>query len=324
MPQRIFISYRRSDTQQAAGRLYDRLAEQFGRDEVFRDIDQIAPGIDFSEHINDRLKRCEVLLALIGDRWLSAQKSSWLFRTSRLKDPDDWVRQEIEIAMRRGISIIPVLIDDAMMPGAADLPMSLKPFASKNAIRLRDKNFGFDYGKLSEIVSDKLGLARSAAPSAPASGFSLEDARLGVNLGYQLGKLEVFVGVSFRPGFAFANDEIPSIKHSIEILLTLADVKVRSIDAAPNDLTSDILRIVSVKNLKLHAAIHAGIAIFRIALARGSQTEEQRLDLEQTARNGFDYVDSGAVPDKSALFEALLTSDCSINSGVQILLPFLR
>lgn len=63
----IFISYRRDDSQQLAGRLFDRLAQHFGKDRVFRDIDAIEPGEKFAEVIAKRIGDCDVLVALIGN-----------------------------------------------------------------------------------------------------------------------------------------------------------------------------------------------------------------------------------------------------------------
>src|SRR5437868_8786600 len=102
---RVFISYRRSDCAGHAGRLYDQLSEHFGEHNVFMDVDRIGPGADFVSVIKKSVISCDVLLAVIGRRWLSADGS-----TNRLADPDDFVRLEIVSALRQGIFIIPVLM----------------------------------------------------------------------------------------------------------------------------------------------------------------------------------------------------------------------
>ena len=69
---RIFISYRRQETGDLAGRLYDRLEDRFGEARVFMDVDTIELGVDFTEVITRAVGTCEVLLAVIGPHWLTA------------------------------------------------------------------------------------------------------------------------------------------------------------------------------------------------------------------------------------------------------------
>ena len=86
---RIFISYRRSEADFPAGWLYDHLVAQFGRDQVFKDVDSIEPGDDFAEVIADAVGSCDVLLVLIGDRWLTITDEDG---KRRLDDPSDLIR----------------------------------------------------------------------------------------------------------------------------------------------------------------------------------------------------------------------------------------
>src|SRR5690349_10570277 len=109
----IFVSYRRQDSSHLAGRLYDRLADRFGEDQVFMDVDTIEPGVDFAEEITRAVSACKVLLAVIGPNWLAATDERGC---RRLDDPDDFVRLEIEAALARGVRVIPILADDAVMP----------------------------------------------------------------------------------------------------------------------------------------------------------------------------------------------------------------
>jgi hypothetical protein len=71
----IFISYRRQDTSDVAGRLYDRLTDRFGEDQVFMDVDTIELGVDFAEVITRAVGTCQVLLAVIGLQWLTATEA---------------------------------------------------------------------------------------------------------------------------------------------------------------------------------------------------------------------------------------------------------
>ena len=107
---RIFISYRREETAYAAGWLYDRLHEHFGGSQVFKDVDSIPLGDDFVEAITRAVGSCDVLLALIGDRWLTVADER---DHRRLDDSDDFVRLEIEAALARDVRVIPVLVDGA-------------------------------------------------------------------------------------------------------------------------------------------------------------------------------------------------------------------
>jgi hypothetical protein len=130
---RIFISYRRKDSIGIAGRIFDKLTDHFGDGTVFMDIDAIPPGVNFREHINGSMERAKVVLVLIGDTWTHIQGTNG----RRLHDPTDFVRIELELAFRRSIPVIPVLIGQQVtMPTAEELPESIACLASYNATML--------------------------------------------------------------------------------------------------------------------------------------------------------------------------------------------
>lgn len=132
---KIFINYRRKDTKSEARLLYQKLVAKFPRENVMMDIDSIPPGEDFREYLRDSVKECDVFLALVGSRWLEF---------GDLNNPNDWVRIEIEEALRLGKRVIPIAIDNAHLPSENLLPASLKSFSSRNALPLdpgRDFNF---------------------------------------------------------------------------------------------------------------------------------------------------------------------------------------
>ncbi len=142
----IFISYRRSDSADVAGRIYDRLIGRFGKGPVFKDVDSIPLGLDFKEYLDQKVGECDVLLAIIGDRWLDALDSAG---KNRLDDPTDFVRIEIEAALERGIPIIPLLVRGAEMPRAERLPPGLRKLAYRNGIPVRaDPDFHRDMDRL--------------------------------------------------------------------------------------------------------------------------------------------------------------------------------
>jgi hypothetical protein len=146
---RIFINYRRDDSAGYAGRIHDALASTFGSDSVFIDIDDIKPGVDYVSTIEERIAGCDVMLALIGNRWLDSQDATG---RRRLDDPADFVRVEIERALARHIRVIPVLLGTASMPGQADLPPDMSQLATLEATALSDSRWQYDMSQLTNAV----------------------------------------------------------------------------------------------------------------------------------------------------------------------------
>ena len=103
MPDMIFINYRREDSAGTAGRLHDRLAQVFGRKDIFMDVDQIPPGIDFVAHLNSQVAACKAFLVVIGPHWLNVKNEAG---ERRLHQPDDFVAIEIAAALARDIRVI--------------------------------------------------------------------------------------------------------------------------------------------------------------------------------------------------------------------------
>jgi hypothetical protein len=137
-----FISYRRADSANITGRIYDRLVERYGHAQVFKDVDSIPPGVNFPEYIAESIQASDVALVVIGPRWLDASVG-WGRR--RLDDPTDFVRIEIETALRLGVVVIPVLVDGASLPPARRLPESLRPLLQQNGLTARpDPDFARD------------------------------------------------------------------------------------------------------------------------------------------------------------------------------------
>jgi dipeptidyl aminopeptidase/acylaminoacyl peptidase len=159
----IFISYRRQETSHLAGRLYDRLANRFGDDQVFMDVDTIELGVDFAEVITRAVSTCTVLLAVIGPHWLTATGEDG---GRRLDDPDDIVRLEVGAALERGVRVIPILVEGAAMPRRHQLPDSLAPLARRNALAVRHESFRYDVERLVTTIERVVG----AGPPSTAGG----------------------------------------------------------------------------------------------------------------------------------------------------------
>ncbi len=156
----IFLSYRRTDAPGHAGRLYDRLVDRFGEASVFKDLDSMEPGADFGEVIEDAVARCDALIAVIGRDWLSADAEG----LRRLDSPDDWVRLEIGNALKRKVRVIPVLVEGARMPSAADLPADLQALARRHAVELSESAWNPQVRQLIDALET---LVAEASPREP-------------------------------------------------------------------------------------------------------------------------------------------------------------
>lgn len=164
----VFINYRRDDTADATGRIYDRLVREFKAEAVFKDVDALPVGKEFGDHILKTLRDCRVFPAIIGPRWLDQHNEAG---ERRLDDPADWVRLELEHAAQvQDLQIVPVLTNSASMPNPADLPDSLRFIAGLNAaIVRRDPDFHNDMDRLIDALKQGA-LTGIVQVEAPTSG----------------------------------------------------------------------------------------------------------------------------------------------------------
>lgn len=144
---KIFISYRRDDAEEAAGRLSDHLVSQFGSENIFMDVDGIDPGQDFRKAIDEILTKCDLLLGVVGKNWLDCKDETG---NRRLDDPRDFVRLEIATALKRDIPVIPIRVQGAYLPKANQLPDELQGFAFRNAFELTHERWNSDVQLLTE------------------------------------------------------------------------------------------------------------------------------------------------------------------------------
>lgn len=143
---RIFISYRREDSANVSGRIYDRLAAHFGDAAVFKDVDDIPFGVDFKNHLNGVVAECAIELVVIGPNWLTVTDEDG---ERRLDDPADFVRIEIEAALDRDIPVVPLLVSGASMPKDHQLPPGMQKLAYRNGTPVRpDPDFHHDMDRL--------------------------------------------------------------------------------------------------------------------------------------------------------------------------------
>ena len=116
---RIFINYRRQDTEAYVDRLYEHLTQHFKPEVIFMDVDSIKPGADFVQTLEDAVAGCDVFIAMIGPQWLAVTDDDG---NRRLDQWDDFVRIEIASALKQRKLVIPVLVGQARMPSPDDLP----------------------------------------------------------------------------------------------------------------------------------------------------------------------------------------------------------
>ena len=130
---RIFICYRREDTSDAADRLHDRLVQTYSAERVFMDVDSVPLGVNFVRYIAEQLRQCGAVLVMIGRNWSKVTDDSG---NRRLDDPADHVRVEIATALKQGVPVIPLLVQDAVMPRANDLSEDIRDLAFHNGMAL--------------------------------------------------------------------------------------------------------------------------------------------------------------------------------------------
>jgi hypothetical protein len=173
LARKVFLSYRREESAAAAGRLSDRLTLELGSNSVFMDVDGIPLGADFVKRLTDEVAGCDVLLAIIGPRWLDAVDEGG---DRRLDNPNDFVRVEIAAALHRDIPVIPILLDGTKIPRADRLPADLSGLSRRHGLDLRQASFHSDVGRLiRELKANEpdltgiLGGSRLTNPTSPIS-----------------------------------------------------------------------------------------------------------------------------------------------------------
>ena len=145
MTAKVFISYRREDSAGYAGRMHDQLEREFGPDALFMDVQEIPLGADFVQVLSEQIARCDVLLAIIGPRWLDARDEQG---QRRLENPNDFVRIEIAEALKRGVAVIPILLEGTSLPKANQLPEDLRAMAHRQSLNVRHASFVKDMERL--------------------------------------------------------------------------------------------------------------------------------------------------------------------------------
>ena len=155
----IFISYRREDSEDSTRAIYESLRPRFGKERLFMDVEAIALGSDFRDAVERSLSNCGVFLAVIGPSWLNVKASNDPNAARRLDNPNDYVRQEVASALKKGkeLPVIPVLVRGASMPTADQLPDDLKDLAYRNALTLNNLDWDSSVAKLINAILPHVG-----------------------------------------------------------------------------------------------------------------------------------------------------------------------
>jgi pyruvate/2-oxoglutarate dehydrogenase complex dihydrolipoamide acyltransferase (E2) component len=149
----VFVAYRRGDSPGHAGRVGERLMREFGRAQVFKDVDSLPPGRDFVDVVRERLQQAVLMVVIIGPRWQTLTSNSG---ARRLDDAADLHREEIRAALTRGIDVFPVLVDGATIPSPEDLPEDIRPLARRYAIEMSEARWEYDSTRLFEAAAETL------------------------------------------------------------------------------------------------------------------------------------------------------------------------
>ncbi len=150
---RIFISYRQADTEGHVGRLYDHLARVFDEKEIFRDLDSLHGGEEFTPVCKQMVEGCDVFLAVIGPSWLNIRDD----KGRRLDNPKDVVRREIATALNQKKRIIPVLVGRASIPKSQDLPLEISTLFNHKAVEISPERFAYDIDQLVQAIGGAYG-----------------------------------------------------------------------------------------------------------------------------------------------------------------------
>jgi hypothetical protein len=152
---KVFICYRREDSIETAGRIYSWLSMRLSQDDLFFDVQTIQGGTNFRQAIAGALAdEVKVMLVIIGRSWLLVLDEHGEPRR-RLNEPDDHVRQEIELAFEHDVAIIPLLVQGARMPQKSDLPPSIAALSDINALPVRpEPDFDNDMRRVRVAILD--------------------------------------------------------------------------------------------------------------------------------------------------------------------------
>jgi len=160
----IFIAYRESDGKAYAVGVRDALVAAFGEAAVFLDRDALAAGA-WAPQLEAGIVGCRVFVLIVGRGWLDAHD---LANTRRIDNADDVHRREVALALATpGVTVVPLLVDGAVLPAAEALPTPLRALAAQQAYTWADtaRHRAVDRARLLAAVERFAGLEAAAPPA---------------------------------------------------------------------------------------------------------------------------------------------------------------
>jgi hypothetical protein len=295
---RIFISYRRDDAAGYARAVYDELVRHFSDERVFMDVDDIAAGLAFDEVIRREVGQSQVLLVLVGSRFLGEHDGL----PARIADPKDFVRLEIEAALASGHRIMPVLLDGAPMPGEDQLPESLCPLARRNALELSNTRFAADTQRLVAAVREALGEkpppAGRASPAWHWKRTLLVAAATGLAAGLLVGLVTFFGPGWDRPDIngdwvADVNYDWPGARHTERFIFTgeAGDLQgSASFLGVPRGIVEGSAEAGAIRFTTRSSEVAGGATVEQVHRYRGTPTGRDIRFVMQTEGGGSAHV----------------------------------
>jgi tetratricopeptide (TPR) repeat protein len=117
-----------------------------GEDRVFMDVEDISPGQNFAQKIDQTIGTCRAVLVVIGPKWLQVM-------TERAEQKqEDYVRHEIESALGRKTTVIPIFVGGATAAQLTGVPTSLADLPFHQAVTLHDESFKDDCDRLARSL----------------------------------------------------------------------------------------------------------------------------------------------------------------------------
>ncbi len=258
---KLFVNYRRDDAAASAARLRDRLVTAFGAGYVFMDVDNLLVGQRFDRELDKVLAEADVFLAVIGPKWMD------LLRDRTGGDERDYVREEIASALKRGVMVIPVLVERAKLPRAADLPEEIRELVLHQKHDISHETFGRDVESLVAGIKAAREAARANAPQQRAR-------RRGILVGVSVITLAAFISLLYftRPT---TNVQPPTLPPSGDLARSLQEQK--RLDDLDQELRREREARTAAEATQSKRELEARQKTEADAIARAKEGERQRL-----------------------------------------------